>query len=170
MPGEGFDAREVARLRLAVARLYRRLSQGAAGAELTTAQLSALARIEQHGPVRVGELAVLEEVAAPTMTRTLAPLLAQELAERLADPSDGRSSLVRLSRAGTELLAQVRRERSSVLARRIATLDPADQAVLLAAVPVLERLVGPESCGPTGPTGPTGRAGARSPGRAGRPW
>ncbi|MFE9428546.1 MarR family winged helix-turn-helix transcriptional regulator [Kitasatospora sp. NPDC006697] len=141
---QDFDAATVARLRLVVARLYRRMAQSSPGAERPAAQLSALARIEQHGPLRLGELAALEGVAAPSITRTLGPLLTDRLVERLADPTDGRSSLVRLSAHGRELLDQVRQQRSSLLARRIATLTEADREVLRTAVPVLERLVGPD--------------------------
>lgn len=65
MTGPALDAATVARLRLVVARLYRQLAQASSGRDLTMAQLSALARIEEHGPIRLGELAALERVAAP---------------------------------------------------------------------------------------------------------
>jgi hypothetical protein len=49
---------DVARLRLLIARLYRQMAQASGDdLNLTYAQLSALARIEQHGPLRPGELA-----------------------------------------------------------------------------------------------------------------
>jgi DNA-binding MarR family transcriptional regulator len=132
----------VARLRLVIARLYRQLAQASGGdLNLTYAQLSALARTEQHGPLRIGELAVHEQVAAPSLTRTVAPLAAAGLIVKRPDPTDGRSSLVSITREGTDLLGRIRRERSELLARRMARLDPDQRDTLLAALPVLEQLL-----------------------------
>ncbi|WP_083461986.1 MarR family winged helix-turn-helix transcriptional regulator [Kitasatospora griseola] len=139
--GGGLDPAAVVRLRLVVARLHRQLAQASDRQDFTFAQLSALARIEAHGPIRLGELAARERVAAPSMTRTVTPLVASGLVTRLPDPEDGRSALVELSPEGVELLAEIRQRRSEVLARRTAELDARERAVLLEALPVLERLV-----------------------------
>lgn len=141
----GLDPADVVRLRLVVARLHRQLAQASDRQDFTFAQLSALARIEQHGPIRLGELAALERVSAPSMTRTVAPLVASRLLTRLPDPEDGRSALVELSPEGIELLADTRQRRSELLARRTAELTPSERELLLAALPVLERLVASES-------------------------
>ncbi|QKW24668.1 MarR family transcriptional regulator [Kitasatospora sp. NA04385] len=109
--------------------------------EFTFAQQSALARIEQHGPVRLGELAALERVTAPSMTRTVASLVESGMVNRVPDPSDGRSVLVELSPEGVALLAHIRRRRSELLARRTAELTEPERRTLMAALPVLERLV-----------------------------
>ncbi|MFG2823515.1 MarR family winged helix-turn-helix transcriptional regulator [Kitasatospora sp. NPDC048365] len=135
------DPAAVVRLRLVIARLYRQLAQASTGQEFTFAQQSALARIEQHGPLRLGELAALERVAAPSMTRTVGPLVAAGLVSKVPDPHDGRSTLVELSPAGADLLATIRQERSELLAGRAAALTAHEQAVLLAALPVLEHLL-----------------------------
>ncbi|SDT81211.1 DNA-binding transcriptional regulator, MarR family [Streptomyces sp. TLI_053] len=138
------DAAAVARLRLVIARLHRRLAQSSAGQEFTFAQQSAIARIEQHGPLRLGELAALEGVSAPSMTRTVGPLVTSGVVERLPDPTDGRSFLVAVAPAGAELLAGIRRQRSEHLARRAEALTPEEQGLLLAALPVLEHLLAAE--------------------------
>ncbi|MFD9066970.1 MarR family winged helix-turn-helix transcriptional regulator [Kitasatospora purpeofusca] len=135
------DAAAVARLRLVIARLHRRLAQSSAGQEFTFAQQSAIARIEQHGPLRLGELAALEGVSAPSMTRTVGPLVTAGVVERLPDPTDGRSFLVAIAPAGADLLAGIRRQRSEHLARRAEALAPDEQALLRAALPVLEHLL-----------------------------
>ncbi|MFJ4675744.1 MULTISPECIES: MarR family winged helix-turn-helix transcriptional regulator [unclassified Kitasatospora] len=137
----GLDPAEVVRLRLVISRLHRQLVQASDRQEFTFAQQSALARIEQHGPIRLGELAALEGVAAPSMTRTVAPLVESRLVSRVPDPNDGRSVLVELSPEGTELLARIRRQRSEVLARRTAELTDGERRTLMAALPVLEHLV-----------------------------
>lgn len=135
------DSATVARLRLVIARLYRQLAQASSGQDLTYAQLSALARVEEHGPLRLGELAALERVAAPSMTRSITPLVDAALIARKPDPNDRRSSLVALTPEGHELLARVRRERSELLTRRLERLTEEQRETLQAAVPVLELLV-----------------------------
>ncbi|MGW4696887.1 MarR family winged helix-turn-helix transcriptional regulator [Kitasatospora cineracea] len=137
----GLDPAEVARLRLVIARLNRHLMQASDRQEFTFAQQSALARIEEHGPVRLGELAAMERVAAPSLTRTVASLVEARLVNRVPDPSDGRSALVELAPEGVELLAHIRRRRSELLARRTAALTEPERRTLMAALPVLERLV-----------------------------
>lgn len=132
----------VSRLRLIVARLYRQLAQASGSdLDLTYAQLSALARTQEHGPLRIGELAAYEQVAAPSLTRTVAPLAAAGLIRKQPDPSDGRSSLVSVTEEGTLLLERIRRQRSELLARRMSRLTPEQSDTLLAALPVLELLL-----------------------------
>jgi DNA-binding MarR family transcriptional regulator len=132
----------VARLRLVIARLHRQLAQASSDdLNLTYAQLSALARIQEHGPLRLGELAAYEQVAAPSLTRTVAPLSAAGLIAKQPDPSDGRSWLVSVTPEGGEVLGRIRRERSELLARRMARLDAGQLDALLAALPALEQLL-----------------------------
>ncbi len=138
------DPELVGRLRLVIARLHRQLAQASSGQEFTFAQLSALARIEQHGPVRLGELAGLEQVAAPSMTRTVAALVGAGTVARLPDPEDGRSCLVELTADGHALLARIRAQRSELLTRRVDALTGWELAVLGEALPVLERLLADE--------------------------
>lgn len=136
------ESAAVPRLRLVIARLYRQLAQASGDdLNLTYAQLSALARTQEHGPLRIGELAAHEQVAAPSLTRTMAPLVAAGLVARQPDPSDGRSWLVSITPDGAELLGRIRRKRSELLARRISRLDAGQLDTLLAALPVLERLL-----------------------------
>jgi DNA-binding MarR family transcriptional regulator len=139
---DGRGGASPAAVALIVARLYRQLAQASANElNLTYAQLSALARIEQLGPIRLGELAAREQVAAPTLTRTVRPLAEAGLIGKDADPSDGRSWLVSIHPEGKALLDRIRRERSELLARRIARLTPAQQDTLQSALPVLELLL-----------------------------
>jgi DNA-binding MarR family transcriptional regulator len=86
-------------LRVAVARIHRAL-RAQAQRQVTASQSSALARIEQDGPVRLGVLAQLEGVSAATMSKVVDGLEEHGLIERIADEADGRASLVRLSRDG----------------------------------------------------------------------
>lgn len=140
-PTTALDPAAVARLRLTVGRLYRQMVQASDRGELTMAQLSALAKIDEHSTLRIGELAAHEGVAVPSMIRTIGSLVDGGYVQKRPDPKDGRSSFVSLTAAGTKLLNQVRRDRSELLARRAARLSNDQLAALAAAVPVLELLL-----------------------------
>ncbi|GII57144.1 MarR family transcriptional regulator [Planotetraspora thailandica] len=137
----GLDPEAVGRLRLVVARLHRQMAQASGSQDLTFAQLSALARIEQHGPIRLGELAAREGVSAPSMTRTITPLAAAGLIGKEPDPDDGRSFLVATTATGRRSLVRIRKERSALLSQRMERLSAEQREVLYAAIPVLELLV-----------------------------
>ncbi len=142
------DPATTARLRLAIARLNRQMVRASSGQDLTFAQLSALSRIEQFGPLRLGELATRERVAASSMTRTIAPLTAAGLIGKAPDPQDGRSYLIEITAHGARVITDIRRQRSEVLADRIARLTPQQAEALYAALPVLEALADePEETG-----------------------
>jgi DNA-binding MarR family transcriptional regulator len=133
------QAEAAARLRAVVARLSRTLRQQSIG-ELTLSLWSALASVEQDGPMRIGELAERERVSAPTATRLVAALEERGLVTREVGEDDRRASFVRVTTAGVEALAATRRARTAVLATRLAALDGRDLARLLDALPVLEGL------------------------------
>jgi DNA-binding MarR family transcriptional regulator len=129
-----------ARLRLVVGRLHRRIRID--GREsIPPLQLSALVTVEQHGPLRLSELARREAVTAPTMSRVLAALDEQGLVVRNPDPQDARGVLVTLSAEGADRLAEVRSHRTALVARRLARLDAAQRTQLEAALPALEALL-----------------------------
>ncbi|HEY2478844.1 MAG TPA: MarR family transcriptional regulator [Solirubrobacterales bacterium] len=129
------------RLRSAVVRTSRALRQEAAvETGLSPTQAAALASINRCGPLTPSELAEIEHVKRPTMTRTLATLEREGLIERTRDPADGRSSLVAVNAAGRERLARQRRRKSAYLARRLRKLDPEEVATLARAAELLERM------------------------------
>lgn len=130
----------VPRLRLAVLRLARRLRQHAA-VGVTPSQLSVLSTVERHGAMTLGDLADHEAVQPPSVTRMVAALEEAGLLARRASDTDRRAVLVELTPAGTRALAGIRTRRDAWLAARLATLDPDERVRLLAALPVLEKLV-----------------------------
>ncbi|MEN3314280.1 MAG: hypothetical protein V7605_514 [Acidimicrobiaceae bacterium] len=130
-------------IRLLVGRLARRLRQEAA-AGLTPSQLSALASVEDLEPVQLGDLARVEAVAPPTLTRAVARLEDQALVRRRADPTDGRAVLIETTAAGRRALRDLRQARVAFLAKRLDTLSDDDRLVVARAVAVLgELLSGP---------------------------
>jgi DNA-binding MarR family transcriptional regulator len=134
------DAALAGQLRLVVSRLHRLLRHQQAGG-LMPSQLSALATIDRHGPIRLGELACREQVSPPTLTRCAAALEDLGLAQRRPDPADGRSVQIAITAAGRTLLHDLREERTALLSCRINGLDENARRALTAALPVLERLV-----------------------------
>jgi DNA-binding MarR family transcriptional regulator len=128
-------------LSTAIVRTARVLRQDAAAeAGLGAGTTAALATIKRDGPLTPSELAEIERVKRPSITRTLACLDRQGLIERTPDPADGRSSLVSISAAGRERLALLRRRKSAYLARRLEALDPEEVATLARAAEILERM------------------------------
>ena len=128
-------------LRIGVMRLARRLRQERTEEVYTPSQLSALAVLENCGPMTPGELAARERVQPPSMTRIVASLEAAELAAREPHPVDGRQCVLSVTKAGAKLLAADRRRRDAWLARRLADLTPEEIETLRAAAPVLEKLM-----------------------------
>ncbi len=129
-------------LRLAVARLNRRIRQQAAatGEELTASSQAALASIERLGPITLGEIAAVEQVQPPSMTRIVARLDEWGYVTRVVDPSDRRVARVAITEAGRDLLARSRTRKDAYLAQRVAELSASEQALLARALPLLERL------------------------------
>src|SRR5215467_3752097 len=128
-------------LRNSIVRTARVLRQDAAGESgLSPTQTAVLATINREGPLTPSELAEIERVKRPTMTRTLACLEREGLIERTPDPADGRSSLVALNDAGHEALAVQRRRKSAYLARRLRKLEPDEVETLARAAELLERI------------------------------
>ncbi|MER5674513.1 MarR family winged helix-turn-helix transcriptional regulator [Pseudonocardia alni] len=137
---ETSDDEVASRLRLAVGRLNRRIRID--GSEsLPPLQLSTLVTVEQHGPLRLSELARREGVTAPTMSRVLSALDDQGMVERAADPGDARGVLVSISADGLDRLREVRSQRTALVARRLDRLDAAQRAALEAALPAIEALI-----------------------------
>jgi DNA-binding MarR family transcriptional regulator len=135
------DAVELpARLRLAIARMARRLRQEA-GDELSPSMMAALATIERHGPLAPSRFAELEGVQRPTATRVLARLEEEGLIERSADPNDGRGAVVCATRSGSAMLKKLRSRKTAYLARRLRELPDEDVETLDRAAEVLERLL-----------------------------
>jgi DNA-binding MarR family transcriptional regulator len=131
-----------ARLRMAIVRTARRLRQEAASEAtgLTPTSTAALATIDRFGPLTPSELAEIERVKRPTVTRTLGCLEREGLVERTADPTDGRSSLVTVNAAGRDRLRRLRGRKNAYLARRMRGLSADEIEALERAAEILERM------------------------------
>jgi DNA-binding MarR family transcriptional regulator len=128
------------RLRLVITRTARRLRQQS-DPGLSPTQAAALATIERAGPLTPSELARIERVQRPTISRVTARLGQAGLLERLPDELDGRGARLRVTREGRRTLRALRNRKTAYLAERLERLDPEDRAVLARASGLLERLL-----------------------------
>jgi DNA-binding MarR family transcriptional regulator len=90
--------------------------------------------------MRLTELARIEQVKAPTMTKIIDSLERSGLIERRPDPRDGRAVRVAATRRGERLLQEERRRRVQRMAAAMANLTSRQRDVLLRAAPLLEEL------------------------------
>jgi DNA-binding MarR family transcriptional regulator len=127
-----------ASVRLLVQRL--RQTQAVEG-DLTSAESSALARLDRTGPTTASELARLERITPQSMGATVGALEDRRLVERMPDPQDGRRAILSLTTAGRDLLRRRRSARSEMLSDALATgFTRAELKQLQAAAPLIERL------------------------------
>ena len=129
-------------LRISVARLQRRLrsERDPDNELLPIGQLSVLGLLSRFGDRTVGELAALERVQPPSMTRTVNCLDEGGYVVRRRSETDGRQVVVALSEQGKQTLANDRRRRDAWLAQRLRELTPQERSVLREAAPLIERL------------------------------
>jgi len=127
-------------LRLGSMRLARRLRLERGSDDLTLSQLAVLGTLERHGESTVGELAHLERVTPPSMTRIVNSLVDAELVVRRPHQTDGRQVIVDLTDGARALLTEDRRRRNAWLALRLAELTDDDRDLLRRVAPLLDRL------------------------------
>ncbi|MDQ3698433.1 MAG: MarR family transcriptional regulator, partial [Gemmatimonadota bacterium] len=99
------------RLHSVAIHLLRRLRREDDRSGLSAPRLSALSVIVFGGPLTLGELAALEQVRPPTMTRLVSALESDGLVVREADARDGRLTRVRATARGRTLLTRARARR-----------------------------------------------------------
>lgn len=144
-----------ARLRIALARLARRLRPTAAAGALTAAEVDVLVAAERQGPVRLSHLATFAGLHPTMLSRVIAKLEEGGLIRRLpAEEADRRVCRVEATAKGHRLLERIRSERNDILSKKLQGLDSAQLRSLAAALPVLEelaeRLLEPEQVAKSG--------------------
>lgn len=107
---------------------------------LSSAQYSVMALLSSCPGMSVVELARRENVAHPTMSRLIAGLIKLSFVSRALNPSDGRSSLLRLSCAGEKLYREVAERRIVLFRMLLSQLSPAAIQEILS---VVDRFAGP---------------------------
>lgn len=136
--GAPTDGDEAARLAVAVGRINRLIRTS--GDSLPYGMVSALSAILRRGPLRPSDLARIEAVSPPTMTRIVGDLEARGLVARASDPSDGRSFTVAATDAGRDAVLAARLERAGRIGRLLDRLDAGQRQAVVDALPALEEL------------------------------
>jgi DNA-binding MarR family transcriptional regulator len=127
-------------LRDALTRLNRRVRQTRPVGDLTATQLSALTSLELAGALTPGELAEVERVRPPTMTKIVSKLEERGLVQRTPHPSDGRQVILATTGQGRDVLAQFERAREEWLAQQLADLTAEEREILRRAAEILRRV------------------------------
>lgn len=108
---------------------------------MSPAQASALGTIVRMGSPTLGELAEVEQVQPPTVTRLVSTLEGSGLVRRVGDKGDGRVVRVQATAEGRRNLDHVRTLKNAFLARGLAALDDEQRAAAADLTELLERLV-----------------------------
>lgn len=101
---------------------------------------SILARLAEQ-PRTVGELACIEKVSAPSMSRAVSQLDEQGLVARHSDEHDGRLVRLSLTGAGRAVVATERARRDAWMTERLEGLSADDREVLLRATQILDTVL-----------------------------
>jgi DNA-binding MarR family transcriptional regulator len=135
------DAGLASELRVSVMRLRRRLANERDPAnDLSIATMAVLGSLFRHGDLTVGELAGLERVQPPTMTRKVNGLEEGGYVARRAHDTDGRVVVVSLTELGRARVVADRKRRDEWLARQLRDLTAEERDALRAAAPIIQRL------------------------------
>jgi DNA-binding MarR family transcriptional regulator len=108
---------------------------------VSSSTITTLDSLHARGPMRVSDLAEREALSQPGMTTLVNRLEAAGQAERVADPSDGRAALVRITEVGRAILTARHTARTERLQHELDHLGVDDRAALAAALPAIERLI-----------------------------
>ena len=125
-------------LRLACMRISRRVRYESTDV-IAPHQFSVMCRLEK-APCTPGELAEIERVSAPSMTRTVNRLVEVGYVERASDPTDKRQVILTLTAEARQVLKDTRRKRDAWMSVRVGHLSPEEQAVLQRAAAILTRV------------------------------
>lgn len=131
---------DVPRLAQALRELVSVVSRETASHRLSRTAAGTLSALDRRGPSRISDLTRLEAVGQPAMTGLVQRLEASGLVSRTSDPSDRRATLVAVTDAGRDALAERRRQQDAIVAARVSRLPPDQLAALDAAVDAIVEL------------------------------
>jgi DNA-binding MarR family transcriptional regulator len=136
------DVNDVAAaLQMSIGLCVRQLRQMQAEGDLSLPEASVLKRLDRSGPSSVTELAKAEQISVQSMGTTLGALEARGLVQRHPHPTDGRRSVLSITKSGTRVLSDKHNGRAEQLAKALSTgFSPAELRQLMVAAPLIERL------------------------------
>lgn len=129
------------RLRPVLLKLNRHLRREIHSLGVTGGQASLLFTIQRQPGIGVRELAALERMSAPGMSKYIARLEAAGLIDREASAKDRRRIGLRVSSEGERVLRSVKSRRTAWLAARLRNLSPDELDAVDAAIEPLQQLI-----------------------------
>jgi DNA-binding MarR family transcriptional regulator len=129
------------RIHSASIHLLRRISREDAAAGVSAPRLSALSVLVFAGPKTVSELAMLERVKVPTMSRLVAAMEGERLVRREPHGTDARAVMLHATAKGRRVLERARELRLSVLESLLAQASSREIDTVRRAADILDRLV-----------------------------
>ncbi|GAA1599809.1 MarR family winged helix-turn-helix transcriptional regulator [Kribbella karoonensis] len=102
-----------------------------AAPQLSVLQLRVLLSVERHGPLRLGEVAGLLDLSAPSASRLVARLVDDGLILRNTPPADRRQVQLVVSAKGRRLLTRLRGNRQRDIDRVLDLMSPNDRSALV---------------------------------------
>jgi DNA-binding MarR family transcriptional regulator len=125
-PGGRSDSESMSidRLHLAAIYLLRHVRGQEDAAGVSTARLSALRTLADHGPLPVRELAEWERVRSPTMVQVVNDLERRGQVTKQADTADARVKLVSVTPAGIRVLRKEGDRVRRAISKALAVLTP----------------------------------------------
>lgn len=138
---EQLDDQLASDLAVSVVRLARHLRGRRQGAPVSLTQLSAMAILKAEGPMSPGQMATLERVQPPSMTRVIASLVELGYISRDPHPTDGRQVIVSLSPAGEAILRDETHAREAWLRDQLSQLDVAGRNSVRVAIDAFDKMV-----------------------------
>lgn len=121
-------------------RLSRQLRRNNDFVDLSFPQVSALGILLKHGSLTLQELAAREGITPPSMLKSVQRLIELEYVEKAPHETDGRKQLLTITPRGHEVIDDIRERRNQWLQARLDALTDDEIAVLVQALPILERL------------------------------
>jgi DNA-binding MarR family transcriptional regulator len=121
-------------------RLLRIVRAEDAHAGVGPAQLSALSVLVFVGAKTLSELAAIEQVRPPTMSRIVDGLVKQKLADRVIEAADRRSVRITPTNKGRKLLLEGKARRVRALAKRLDALTREELSVMQKAGQILAQI------------------------------
>ena len=130
-------------LRLAIYRVTRRMRQQHPTHDLSLTQVSALAIIWRQGPMTASDLAIREQVRAPSITRVINKLEEAGVIRRTVHAADRRQVLIEITEEGVRQANSYIQAREAWLIQRFMELSVEDRDILHRAAVIFDRLVTP---------------------------
>lgn len=127
-------------LHSAAIRLLRGVRKEDVAARVGPARLSALSVLVFGGPMRLTDLARIEQVSVPTMSKIVAGLERGGLLRRTPDPDDARTARLEPTGRGVRLLEAGRRRRVNKIAAAVDELSASEVDTLAQAARLIARL------------------------------